>query len=114
LVKVALTLALSFAVFPLCHPPFTVLVRQFVTNCLELVSTYKLVKPHIPNLLWQVVLPVLSYDAHDHEQWTTDPEEYVRSRLDAMDALIDPRTSATEFVINLLKVRGHPYLSHAL
>jgi len=85
-----------------------------VTNCLELVSTYKLVKPHIPNLLWQVVLPVLSYDAHDHEQWTTDPEEYVRSRLDAMDALIDPRTSATEFVINLLKVRGHPYLSHAL
>lgn len=89
-----------------CARRVLMLALQFVTNCLELVSTYKLVKPHIPNLLWQVVLPVLSYDARDHEQWTTDPEEYVRSRLDAMDALIDPRTSATEFVINLLKLRA--------
>ncbi len=75
-----------------------------MSHSLELVSTYKLVKPHIGNLLWHVALPILSFSAKDHELWTTDPEDYVRGQLDPMDALVDPRTSASEFIINLLKV----------
>ena len=75
-----------------------------MSNSLEQASTYKVIKPHVSDLLWRVALPVLTYDARDHELWTSDPEEYVRGQLDPMDALVDPRTSSSEFIITLLKV----------
>ena len=77
---------------------------QFMSHSLEPVSTYKLLKSNMNDILWKVLLPVLSFGPLDQKRWVEDPEEYVRGLNDPMGTLTDPRVAATEFIIQMLKV----------
>lgn len=78
--------------------------RRFAAHCLESGTTYKLLKPHIHDFWWKIILPVLSFNAVDHKRWVEDPEEFIRLLNDAKNTITDPRIAATEFIIDMMRV----------
>lgn len=43
--------------------------------------TWKIMKPHMPAIIQDVLFPLMSYSAEDHELWTVDPHEYIRVKF---------------------------------
>ena len=80
----------------------------FVNNAVELSSTYKIILPHLNFLLFQSIIPTLSFSKDDFELWRDDPHEYVRKSLDMEDDYINPRTSAMNLLMDLAKLRKEP------
>ena len=40
--------------------------------------SWKIIKPHMNQVLEQIVLPLLCHSDEDEELWTSDPVEYIR------------------------------------
>lgn len=43
--------------------------------------TWKILKPHMPAIIQDVLFPLMSYSTEDHELWTVDPHEYIRVKF---------------------------------
>ncbi len=62
------------------------LALQSITEAIALSSTWKLLRPAMPELLTKVVFPALCFDDEDAMLWRDDPQEYIRKARD------DPRS----------------------
>ena len=51
---------------------------QYLTTAVSLGATWKALKPHMPQLLAAVVLPLCCFNDEDEELWQDDPQEYIR------------------------------------
>lgn len=51
---------------------------RYLTHAVELSSTWKLIKPHILDLLTKCVFDLMCFDDEDAELWEGDPQEYIR------------------------------------
>ena len=78
----------------------------FVDLAVELASTYKLLKPHIDFLLYQVCFPTMCLQAADIECFENDPVEFVHKQNSPLADFYDPRMSAITLVTDLVKHRG--------
>lgn len=43
--------------------------------------SWKFLKPHMFEIIRDVIFPILSYSAADEELWNTDPYEYIRVKF---------------------------------
>ncbi|CAM9939847.1 unnamed protein product, partial [Choristocarpus tenellus] len=79
---------------------------SFVTSAMELSHTYKLLKPHLDFLLFEVVFPVLCLSNKDIEAFETDPREYIHKNNDPTEDFLSPRIPAVNLLTQLAKHRG--------
>ena len=82
------------------------LCLTFVDLAIELSSTYKLIKPHLEFLLFQVCFPTMSLNPEDIECFENDPVEFVHKQNSPLADFYDPRMSAVTMVTDLVKHRG--------
>lgn len=56
--------------------------------------SWKFLKPHMYEIIRDVLFPILSYSAADEELWNTDPYEYIRVKFDIFEDFVSPVTAA--------------------
>ena len=86
----------------------------FVDLAVELASTYKLLKPHLEFLLFQVCFPTMCLTKEDVETFENDPVEFVQKQNSPLADFYDPRMSAITLVKDLVKHRGQDVTQNLL
>lgn len=86
----------------------------FVDLAVELASTYKLLKPHLEFLLFQVCFPTMCLTKDDVETFENDPVEFVHKQNSPLADFYDPRMSAITLVKDLVKHRGQDVTQNLL
>jgi hypothetical protein len=71
----------------------------------ESAVTYKVLKPHVTNLIWHVAVPTLAFSAKDEDLWSSDPKAFAASQFDILDSLYNPRQIAAEFLATAMEAR---------
>jgi importin-7 len=82
------------------------LCLTFVDLAVELSSTYKLLKPHLDFLLFQVCFPTMCLTEDDIDCFENDAVEFVHKQNSPLADFYDPRMSAVTLVTDLVKHRG--------
>lgn len=82
------------------------LCLTYVDLAVELAPTYKLLKPHLDFLLYQVCFPTLCLTQSDVELFQNDPHEFVHLQNSPLADFYDPRMSAITLVTDLVQHRG--------
>jgi len=80
----------------------------FLNDAIELSSTYKVIKPNLKYILFQSVIPTISFSKADLLLWKEDPHEYIRKSVDMEDDYLSPRTSAMNLLVDLATMRKEP------
>lgn len=81
---------------------------------IEPAVTYKLIKPHLQFLLFQVIHPLLMLSKKDLELWQDDPHEFVRKTHDVFEDWNDPVVAGTTLLADLCHKRGKDCLTQVL
>ena len=50
----------------------------YITSCIEMSPTYKVLKPHLESILFQVIFPTLALSSVELELFNSDPQEFIR------------------------------------
>ena len=82
------------------------LCLTFVDLAIELAPTYKLLKPYLDFLLYQVCFPTICLSSEDVELFENDPHEFVHRQNSPLADFYDPRMSAITLITNIVKHRG--------
>jgi hypothetical protein len=90
------------------------LCLTFVDLAVELSSTYKLLKPHLDFLLYQVCFPTMCLTPEDIAVFENDPVEFVHKASSPLADFYDPRMSAITLVTDLVKHRGQDVTQNLL
>lgn len=90
------------------------LCLTYVDLAVELASTYKLLKPHLDFLLYQVCFPTMCLTAEDIDCFENDPVEFVHKQNSPLADFYDPRMSAITLVTDLVKHRGQDVTQNLL
>ncbi|KAG5179075.1 armadillo-type protein [Tribonema minus] len=77
----------------------------YVNSSIELSHTYKLLKPHLDFLLFQVVFPLLCLRDDDLDLFESDPHEFVHRANDPMQDFLDPKLPAINLILDMVKYR---------
>ena len=72
----------------------SVVPYRYVNNCMEMAPTYKLLKPHMEWLLFQVIFSTFPLTVEEKEVFHDDPSEFVRKVHDPTEEWIDLRCAA--------------------
>eukprot|EP00037_Helgoeca_nana_P026542 m.300059 g.300059 ORF g.300059 m.300059 type:complete len:1020 (-) comp27244_c2_seq3:248-3307(-) len=82
-------------------------ILRYLENALEPAATWRHLKPLIPELLSDVLFPLLCFTEADLELWTDDAPEYIRRKLDltVLAEINSPDIEAAVFVQDLIKIR---------
>jgi importin-7 len=86
----------------------------FLQEAVDSSVTYKLIKPHLSFLLFEVVHPVLCLTPKDLQLWNDDPHEFVRKTNDVFEDFLDPVFAAANLLADLCTKRGKDCLSNVL
>uniref|UniRef100_A0A182IM19 Uncharacterized protein n=1 Tax=Anopheles atroparvus TaxID=41427 RepID=A0A182IM19_ANOAO len=85
---------------------------RVMTNTLDYIKTavshafsWKMLKPHIIEIIRDVIFPLMSYTDADEELWDSDPIEYIRKKFDVFDDFVSPVQSAEMLLHNCCKTR---------
>jgi len=90
------------------------LCLTYVDLAVELATTYKLLKPHLDFLLYQVCFPAMCLKEEDIDTFENDPVEFVQKQNSPMADFYDPRMSAITLVTDLVKHRGQDVTQNLL
>jgi len=86
-------------------PPRVInLSLHLLSYCVGRSEMYKLLKPHMNQLLISIVFPILCFDDADARLWAEDPQEYIRKGYDVIEEMYNPRTAAMNFLHEVCKV----------
>ena len=67
---------------------------NYINTAVSHALTWKILKPHILEIIKDVIFPLMSYTEKDAELWETDPYEYVRVKFDIFEDFVSPITAA--------------------
>ncbi|KAK0080538.1 hypothetical protein PV325_013801 [Microctonus aethiopoides] len=67
--------------------------------------SWKFLKPHMFEIIRDVLFPILSYSASDEELWNSDPYEYIRVKFDIFEDFVSPVTAAQTLLHSACKKR---------
>jgi importin-7 len=90
------------------------LCLTYVDLAVELASTYKLLKPHLEFLMYQVCFPTMCLNEEDIDCFDNDPVEFVHKQNSPLADFYDPRMSAITLVTDLVKHRGQDVTQNLL
>jgi hypothetical protein len=79
-------------------------ILGFLEECIQVKSTWLLLKPHIEVIVAHVVFPLLCPTDNDLQLFEDDPEEYIHKRIDVYEEST-PDIAATNFLLTLLRKR---------
>lgn len=65
--------------------------------------SWKFLKGHMLGLIQNVIFPMMCHSDKDAELWNEDPEEYIRSKADVFEELLNPVHAAATFLVGSLK-----------
>ncbi|KAK9876762.1 hypothetical protein WA026_015003 [Henosepilachna vigintioctopunctata] len=86
---------------PRCLQQILNYLNQAVSHSL----TWKILKPHMSAVIQDVLFPLMSYSAEDHERWTVDPYEYIRVKFDVFEDFVSPVNAAQTLLHSACKKR---------
>ncbi len=78
---------------------------NYITTAVEQSHTYKLLKPHIPFLLYTVCFPVICLTPADVKLFDEEPHEFIYKQNEFMMDYIDPSVAAASLISDLVKHR---------
>lgn len=78
---------------------------NYVNQAISHAHTWKLLKPHMPAIISDVLFPLMSYSAEDEELWSVDPHEYIRVKFDVFEDFVSPVTAAQTLLHSACKKR---------
>ena len=58
---------------------------NYVNTAISHAHSWKLIKPHMLQIIQDIVFPLMSYSESDAEMWDTDPYEYIRIKFDIFE-----------------------------
>ncbi|CEG35371.1 ran binding protein 7 [Plasmopara halstedii] len=90
------------------------LALVFLQEAVDSAVTYKLIKPHLGFLLFEVIHPVLCLTPKDLQLWAEDPHEFVRKTNDVFEDFLDPVYAASNLLADLCTKRGKDCLMNVL
>jgi len=90
------------------------LCLTYVDLSVELAATYRLLKPHLEFLLYQVCFPTMCLTQEDVTVFQNDPHEFVHRQNSPLADFYDPRMSAITLVTDLVKHRGQDVTANLL
>ncbi|XP_046751252.1 importin-7 [Diprion similis] len=67
--------------------------------------SWKFLKPHMFEIIRDVLFPILSHSAADEDLWKTDPHEYIRVKFDIFEDFVSPVTAAQTLLHSACKKR---------
>ncbi|XP_076329001.1 importin-7-like isoform X2 [Tachypleus tridentatus] len=67
--------------------------------------TWKLIKPHMMEIIKDIIFPLMCYTDDDDEMWKNDPHEYVRWKFDVFREFISPITAVQTLLHSVAKKR---------
>lgn len=88
-----------------CSDRVMMLCLSFLDTAIEQKQTYKLLKPHLDFLLYNVCYNVLKLKQSDIEAFENDPHEYIARQNDLMSEFVDPSMAAMQLIEDLMKYR---------
>lgn len=83
-------------------------IQQSINYINQAVShghSWKFLKPHMFEIIRDVLFPILSYSESDEELWNTDPYEYIRVKFDIFEDFVSPITAAQTLLHSACKKR---------
>ena len=78
---------------------------NYINTAVSHALTWKILKPHILDIIQHVIFPLMSYTEKDAELWETDPYEYVRVKFDIFEDFVSPITAAQTVLHSVCKKR---------
>jgi len=91
-----------------CSDRVVQLCLAYIETAVELSNTYKLLKPHLDFLLYQVCFPTMCLTEADVELFDSDPHEFIHRTNNPMLDYYEPRMAAITVMVSLVKNRGQP------
>lgn len=91
-----------------CTDRVVQLCLAYVETAVELSNTFKLLKPHLDFLLYQVCFPTMCLTQSDIEMFENDPHEFIHRTNNPMLDYYEPRMAAITVMVSLVKNRGQP------
>jgi len=82
------------------------LAVQYLTTALASAHTYKMLKPEMDQIVFQIIFPLMCHNAADAELWANDPHEFIRKGYDIIEDMYSPRTAAVQFLCELCTKRA--------
>lgn len=82
------------------------LAMTFMSTSIARKEMYKLLKPHLQVLLYDIVFPITCFNDADEQLWAEDPHEYVRKGYDIFEDMYSARTAAVNFAVELVTKRS--------
>ncbi|XP_024936416.1 importin-7 isoform X2 [Cephus cinctus] len=67
--------------------------------------SWKFLKPHMFEIIRDVLFPILSYSTADEELWNNDPYEYIRVKFDIFEDFVSPVSAAQTLLHSACKIR---------
>jgi len=81
------------------------LALNYVNTGVSHALTWKLIKPHILEIIEKIIFPLMSYTEKDAELWEEDPYEYIRVKFDIFEDFVSPITAAQTVLHSVCKKR---------
>ena len=67
---------------------------NYINTAVSHAHSWKLIKPHMLQIIQDIVFPLMSYSEADAELWDTDPYDYIRIKFDIFEDFVSPVTAA--------------------
>eukprot|EP00088_Acartia_fossae_P059408 TRINITY_DN7049_c0_g1_i5.p1 TRINITY_DN7049_c0_g1~~TRINITY_DN7049_c0_g1_i5.p1 ORF type:complete len:1055 (-),score=320.46 TRINITY_DN7049_c0_g1_i5:228-3392(-) len=78
---------------------------NYINTAVSHAHSWKLIKPHMLQIIQDIVFPLMSYSEQDAELWDTDPYEYIRIKFDIFEDFVSPVTAAQSLLHSACKKR---------
>ncbi|XP_023343856.1 importin-7 isoform X3 [Eurytemora carolleeae] len=78
---------------------------NYINTAVSHSHSWKLIKPHMLQIIQDIVFPLMSYSEQDAELWDSDPYEYIRIKFDIFEDFVSPVTAAQTLLHSACKKR---------
>ena len=78
---------------------------NYINTAISHAHSWKLIKPHMLQIIQDIVFPLMSYSESDAELWDNDPYEYIRIKFDIFEDFVSPVTAAQTLLHSACKKR---------
>ncbi|XP_025407718.1 importin-7 isoform X2 [Sipha flava] len=78
---------------------------NYLNQCISIAHTWKMIKPHIPAIIQDIIFPLMCHSEADQELWESDPHEYISQKFDIFEDLISPVMAAQTTLHSACKKR---------
>lgn len=86
-------------------PRVSNILLQYVAEAINHADTWKVLKPHVLEMIRHAVMPMLAFQEEDAELWAEDPQEYVRKGYDVIEDIYSSKTAAMNVLQTLCSSR---------